>query len=410
MRTVRVKSVNRKTYDNPIPVYDLTVDEYHNFPINKSKIISHNCACYHHGDVSMSGAIVALAAPHANNEPILAGEGTFGSRLVPSAASPRYTDTGLSKSFDKFFPDSEICPVNPDSEHPEPVHYLPIIPWVLVNGVKGIATGFACSILPRSTEDIAALCQDYLAGKALPKHSKPTFPMFNGEVALDKESWVVSGTIIRNSSTSLTITEVPVGYDREKYIAVLDKLEDAGTILSYKDECAKKGFQFSVKLPRTSKNLTNEQIISKLKLVKRYSDNITTINQHGELVIHDTVAGLIKDFCDYRLGRYDDRYTYRIGRDNTKRTELEERVRFCKLVLDGTITLKNKTKVDVMRQLTKLKFLKAHRNKFIELPIHALTKDAAKRLTDEIKKLDNDIKVWRNVDCRAQYIKELKEL
>jgi len=365
---------------------------------------------FHHGDLSMSETIVSLAAPHSNNIPILEGEGTFGSRLVPDAASPRYTEVGLSKQFDKFFPDTEICPENPDPEYPEPLNYLPIIPWVLLNGVKGIATGFACTILPRSVDTLVQLCTDYMSLKPLKSHVEPSFPFFNGTVAAEEKSWLVSGTVARTAPTKVTITELPIGYDREKYIVVLHKLEDAGTILSFKDECSKKGFQFAVTLPRSSKNFTDEDLIKKLKLTKRYTDNLTVINQHGELKIYDTVADLVKDFCDYRLSKYADRYAYWIARDTKKRDELSERVRFCNLVLNGAIVFKNNTKKEVLASMSKQKFSPEHRTKFIDLPIHSITKDAIARLQKEILELEKAITTWKNIDIRKQYLKELQAL
>ncbi|MBT6072286.1 MAG: DNA topoisomerase, partial [Euryarchaeota archaeon] len=96
-------------------------------------------ANYHHGDASLNEAITKMVQSHSNNISLLQGEGSFGSRLVPDAAAPRYTYVKMSDNFDKFFADTMVADRAIDPEDPEPAFYLPIIPWVLVNGVKGIA-------------------------------------------------------------------------------------------------------------------------------------------------------------------------------------------------------------------------------------------------------------------------------
>ena len=226
-------------------------------------------ANYHHGDASLNDAITKMVQPYANNVPLLDGEGSFGSRLVPEAAAPRYTYVKMSKNFDAYFSDTVVADKSLDPEDPEPAFYLPIIPWVLVNGIKGIAVGFATEIQPRDPKEIAELCVKHLNGKdILQDPLLPSYPDFFGEIYEENDNMYCEGAFIVQSQTKLIITEVPIGFNRESYVQVLDKLEDDGKIVSYVDRCDKSGFKFELTLKR-GKKLTNNQIVSMFKLKKK---------------------------------------------------------------------------------------------------------------------------------------------
>ena len=216
--------------------------------------ISH--ANYHHGPTSLESAIGLMTAEWANNVALLDGEGNFGSRLVNEPAAARYTMVKLSQNYSKYFADDDLLDryQTHDIEDPEPMYYLPLIPWALVNGIKGIAIGYACELQPRNPKDLKRLCVDYLSGKNI-DHRKilPYFSGFKGTVEETPDGYICTGVYEQKSQTKLHITELPVGIEREKYIKHLDKLEDAGEIVNYIDNCSKNSFDFMVTLRRNHK-------------------------------------------------------------------------------------------------------------------------------------------------------------
>jgi DNA topoisomerase-2 len=117
---------------------------------------------YHHGEVSLQGAIVNMAQDFvgSNNINLLVPEGNFGSRLnSKDAASPRYIFTRLSHITTHVFNtyDNPLYTyLNDDNIPIEPEYMLPIIPMVLVNGCEGIATGYSTSIPCYNPKDIIA--------------------------------------------------------------------------------------------------------------------------------------------------------------------------------------------------------------------------------------------------------------
>ena len=118
-------------------------------------------SCYHHGEASLNGAIVGMAQNFvgSNNINLLVPSGQFGTRLKggEDSASERYIFTLLNKITRTIFPqvDDHILTYLTDDGTPvEPIYYMPIIPMVLVNGSKGIGTGFSTDIMCYNPVDI----------------------------------------------------------------------------------------------------------------------------------------------------------------------------------------------------------------------------------------------------------------
>lgn len=366
---------------------------------------------YHHGDAAMADTIIGMTAPYSNNVPLFVGEGSFGSRLVPVAASPRYTSVKVNKDALRYFVDNEICPTDPDPENPEPKFYLPLIPMVLVNGTKGIATGFATTILHRSPEDVTKACIDYIENGVVCDDILPSFPQFNGNIIRESNGkYIVSGSIVRKSKTKIIVNEIPYGLSRTQYVDILQKLEDDGKILRFDDNCSKSGLNFEVILPREKASLSDEEILSLLKLKKKVAENYTLIDENCNLKVFDGVGDIIAHFCDFRVNVYKQRYAYYIERDTAKLEQLTSRLKFIEIVVNGEVSLKNKTRSQLFDMLSKKGFSKDNIEDFLRMPFSKFTKDEIDALKQSIEGLKENIERWKTIDPRQQYIEELKEL
>ncbi len=364
-------------------------------------------ANYHHGDASLNDAITKMVQLHSNNIPLLEGEGSFGSRLVPDAAAPRYTYVKMSQNFEKYFADTMVADKSIDPEDPEPAFYLPIIPWVLVNGVKGIAVGFATDIQPRNPKEIAKLCQAYLKGKNIDKETLlPYYPEFEGKIYEELDSVYCEGNFTLTGQTKLEITEVPVGFTRESYVQVLNKLEETGKIVSYTDKCDKTGFKFDVTLKR-GKKMKDYQIVRLFKLKKKINENITVIDHEGKLKVYDSPIDIIKEFCDYRLGKYEERYEYLIEEGLSALDIIKAKVKFIELIIQGTLDFKNKNRKTIKKELTTT-FKSDIIEILIKMPIYSLCQDEMSKYINEGTALYKQIENWRIIDTTKEFIKELK--
>jgi len=364
-------------------------------------VISH--ANFHHGPASLEDAINGLVATHNNNISLLEGEGSFGSRLVPQAAAARYTFTGMSPNFDKWFTDIDVAPSQLDPEDPEPLYYLPLIPWVLVNGVQGISVGFATKILPYNPKDLLKLVKDKLAGKDISKRKLlPHFPDFKGTVTRIGSEITVTGKYEVISSTKVRITEVPPVFTREKYIEHLEKLSSRGKITSYEDQCDEHGFQFEVRMRK------DPNVIPTFALKKVVHENITVIGADGKLKIYNNPINLIEDFVETRLRFVEDRLKFNIDRDESALDIVNEKIRFITEVIDGKIVFKGKNKTEMVNILDKMCYNNI--DALLKLNMYSLTADNIEILNNRKDELTAALKHWNSTTTSTEYAEDLNKL
>jgi len=367
---------------------------------------------YNHGEASAAGAGQLMAATWNNNVCLVEGRGSFGTRLVQEPGAARYVYTRVHNNFEKYVKDMDLSPVHDDPEHEPPSYYLPVIPLVLANGTKGIATGFATNILPRSPNDLSRAVREYLLNGNIANRLPVSFPEFGGSVTYDIENkrFIVNGTFVRNSKTVLTITEVPYGYDRESYVKVLNRLEDDNDIVSYEDKCDKQGFKFEIKLKLASANAwTDERIIRKFKLTKPLSENLTVIDENGRLREYEDERDLIKDFCEFRIGVLQKRIELRLVEAAEEIRWLKIKMQFIQAVLDDKIKFKNQKKKAVGVQiLANTEATDADVDRLLRINIMSLTDEMVKELAKEIAKAEKDVRYWTNTTPKKQFILDLE--
>ena len=144
-------------------------------------------AAYHHGEASLQSTIVGMAQDFVgsgNNVRLLEPVGQFGTRLDggKSSASPRYIHTHLTRLARLVFPAADDAILEwqeDDGLRVEPVHYLPVLPLVLVNGAVGIGTGYSTNVPCHDPRDVAAAVR--LALRALPQAPAVRRPPRGGE-------------------------------------------------------------------------------------------------------------------------------------------------------------------------------------------------------------------------------------
>ncbi|MBT5355783.1 MAG: DNA topoisomerase [Candidatus Marinimicrobia bacterium] len=364
-------------------------------------VISH--ANFHHGPASLEDAINGLVAPFNNNISLLEGEGSFGSRLVPAAAAARYTFTKLSNNFDKWFADFDVMPPMKDPEDPEPRFYLPLIPWVLVNGVQGISVGFATKIMPYDPKVLLKLVKARLKGKNIRGMKLiPQFPDFNGTVERIGSEIMVTGSYKVISPTKISITEVPPVFTREKYIEHLEKLASKGKISSYDDQCDENGFQFEVRMRK------DPNIIPTFALKKVLHENITVIGENGKLKIYDNPYELIEDFVDARIKYVEQRLKFNINRDQTSLDLVIEKIRFITEVISGKINFKGKNKGEMVNTLTDMCYNNI--DMLLKMNMYSLTKDNIDILKGMETTLIKELKHWNCTTAEIEYTEDLNKL
>lgn len=366
---------------------------------------------YHHGDAAAQDAALKMGSDWNNNLPVLLGDGNFGDRLVNAPAAPRYVFAQVNPKFFDIFTDLDLCPVHENPEHIPPKYYLPTIPMVLVNGVSGIATGYATDIPPYSVESITKLCKAYMAGKDI--DAMPIFPKFygfKGRVENNtKSGFDIIGTVELKGKTTAIISEVPFGYDREGYIKVLDDLEEEGKILRYDEDCGEHGFLFRVDLKRGADTMTNDELVKLFKLRKSIPQNITVLDQDRKLRKYNTPQELVKDFCDFRLTFYSDRIAKQIRESEQNLKVAIAKIKFINMVLNNLIVFKGKSRAELTKELTQT-FDKDIVPSLLGMDFGSLTQDEIRYQMANAKKLDAARMYWKNATPKGEFVKDLEQI
>jgi len=210
MKTIKIKSIKKNILQSPVKMYDITVEEYHNFLIGSDKIISHNS--------SLIKCINKLARPFGCSEQILIGDGFFGTPVNHEASAARYTSIKINPVINEMVRKNNFLHKKNDEGGWNPLWID--LPIGLSNTVIGIAVGYKTTILPRNLKDV----EKYFNGKI--KEVKPYFIGFSGKITRYKgmdKSWLIEGVVNRNDrDKNIKVTELP---PMMRYGGFLKKLE-----------------------------------------------------------------------------------------------------------------------------------------------------------------------------------------
>lgn len=371
-------------------------------------------AGYHHGEESASSAGKLMANTWNNNIPVLEGDGNFGSRLVQKAAASRYVFCRVHDNFWDIYKDTEMAPAHEDPEHLPPKFYLPVIPMVLANGVKGIATGYATDIFPHSKASLIECTELAIKGK-LNKEPELLFPEFKGTIRPNGQGGIfLEGKYHIVGKTKLIITELPIKYDREKYVEILDKLEDQGKIVGYKDQCGEHGFQFEVTLKRNEiifgeeSEERHELIMKTFNLRQSMTQNITVLDEHGKLREYDKASDLINDFVKIRIQYIEKRIDFQAQKAEYNAALATAKVEFIEKILDGTIVIQGKKRADALADIKTHEGLKHFAEELIGMSIYRITSDELEKLRKEASEQTKLHQYWLKTTPQKEYMKDLK--
>ena len=399
-------------------------------------------SCYHHGEASLNGAIIGLAQNYvgSNNINLFMPCGQFGTRLMGAgrdAASERYIYTYLNPITRKLFPelDDNILKYNEDDGViVEPIYYAPIIPMVLVNGAKGIGTGFSTDIMCYNPIQII----DYLVGKLNNTNMKtlviqPYYQGFKGTIYPCDEQcnkYVIKGCYEILGNDKIRVTELPIGTWTQDYKEFLEQrlISNTGTsnkeelIKDFKDNSTDLNVEFEITFyPGQMSKLLLEKhdynIEGIEKYLKLYSIQSTTnmhlFNEKEQLRKYQTVYEIIDAYYAIRYDYYAQRKDYIILKLNAELKTLSAKARFIQYNLDTTIDLRKKSKDEIFTILTNFKFDLGENGDFnylIKMPMDSVSKENVEKLMKEHEQKKAELETIKAQTLEEMWLKELEEL
>jgi DNA topoisomerase-2 len=367
---------------------------------------------YHHGAASLEGVIVGLAQnfPASNNVNWFTPDGQFGNILNHTASSGRYISVEISPNFRKWFSKEDDLILEheeEDGEQIEPRYFIPKVPTILFNGTSGIGTGYACTILNYNPADVTRNVLQVLNGK---KQTKlvPWYAGYNGKIVKEENQTIFYGNFERINSVTLKITQLPIGYDLEKYKGILSKLIEKEVIKDYDDNSTEEGWDITIHCRRDLTSQDDSTIIEKLNLISRESENITVWDESGKIKTFDGPEDLIEYFVKIRLGFYEKRRNTLIDGTTSKIDWGSERLRFIKFYLSNSKKFRDTSKADLIVLLKENEF--ENYDQLLQMPIWNLTHDKIKELENEINELLKRLNTLKEDTAQEMFIRELKAL
>jgi len=435
-------------------------------------------AAYHHGEASLQDAIVKMAQDFvgSNNINLLFPGGQFGTRAAggDDSASARYIHTRLTAIARAIFhPDDELILnfLNDDGQPVEPDFYLPVIPMILVNGVRGVGTGWSTYVPNYNPLEIIAHLRWMLydgtppelhpqfhqkfVGDGKPPDLHPWYRGFQGKIEkIDgKKSYNCRGRLekITNNGIQLKITELPIEVWTNDYKDFLDAELKAGNIRDFSAHHTDDDVSFTISL--------DEEQLKKLEatkdgglekafgLIKKISiSNMVLFNEKGLAHKYESATEILQAFFRFRLTKYEARKEAVLKKLNGELLRLSNRARFILAVIHDEIKIRNVPKQDVLLQLEKagydlmpnekkkkketeqeeedndkeeetlskkqkhMKELSKGYDYLLSMPMYSLTKEKVDELKKQQEKKSHEIKTLTDTTVKQLWLTDLDDL
>ena len=369
---------------------------------------------YHHGEISLNETIVGMAQDYvgSNNIPWFVPQGQFGTRIQggKDSASTRYITTYLQPTSFQLLPsdDFDCLKYKDDDGFPvEPEWYAPILPMLLINGCRGIATGYSTYIPQFNPHDIKNMIVEWLeTGKGLDKELSPYYNGFKGTITKNRDEYIVKG-LYKLEKDTLVISELPVetwtGDFREK----LEELLVEGKIKDFTDVSTDTIINIKIKLIDGfdyDKHLT-----SKIKLT-----NMHAFNSKGVIHKYDTPNDILREYVDVRYDLYEKRRANLLNKYKSRLPFHENIVRFINQQCETKPRpdLRKKTPEECERLFVDERFVRINDSfdYLLNLPISSITLKNAQRHMDDLKSLVERIRELENTTPKQLWLNDLKAL
>jgi DNA gyrase subunit A len=249
-------------------------------PYKKSaRVVGDVIGKYHpHGDSAVYDALVRMAQSFSMRDPLVDGQGNFGSIDGDAAAAMRYTEVRMARLAGEFLADIDKETIdfrpNYDNSLQEPVVLPTKVPNLLLNGSSGIAVGMATNIPPHNLGELvdgllmlldepettipqlmtAITAPDFPTGAFLygGQGLRDAYETGRGTVRIRGKMGVEDG---KKGKQSIVITEIPFALNKstlvEKIAALVNERRIEG-VSDLRDESDRKGIRIVLELKRGS--------------------------------------------------------------------------------------------------------------------------------------------------------------
>ena len=392
---------------------------------------------YHHGEASLNGAIVNMAQNYvgSNNINLLMPNGQFGTRLLggKDSASERYIFTQLNKITRGIYPESDdkiLKYLDDDGSPVEPIFYAPIIPMVLVNGSKGIGTGFSTDIMCYNPNELIKYLKNKLCGKANTEQLMPYYDGFKGKISkIDENRFLIKGVYEKTNTNTIRITELPVGVWTDDYKKFLEGLVDnkrgkkSGHVKDFVEICTDKIVDISVtfhggRLAELENQEADYGCNALEKYLKLYTTNTRTnmnlFDETESLKLYKTAEDIIEHYYGVRYNLYIQRKEFLIKMIKRELVLLSNKAKYILEILDGSIDLRRMKKAAIVDMIKEKGYDSLDNDEeykyLIKMPMDSVSEENVERILKDKKDKEHELTELEKTSIEQMWISELDNL
>ena len=397
-------------------------------------------SAYHHGEMSLNKAIVNMAQEFvgSNNINLLLPNGQFGTRLQggKDSASERYIFTQLNDVVKNLYIQQDASVLNyldDDGTPVEPEFYVPIIPMILVNGSKGIGTGFSTEVLNYNPIDIISYIKNKIQKIDDMPDLNPYYSGFKGQVVkIEEQKFMFVGCYEKVKKDVIRVTELPVGYwtqDFKDHIEyMMENTDKKGKkkqpiIKDYNDMSTDTVVDFTItfvngKLEQLeNKSIPNgrNQLEKQLNLfTTKSTSNIHLFDEKHRMCKFDNVENIIDYYMPIRYKYYELRKEFMIKALKREVMILHNKARFIEEQCEDKLDLRRKKKEQVNSLLESREYDMIDDDKdfkyLVSMPMSSLIEENIDKLRSERDEKKKQLKILKNTTIETMWISELDEL
>jgi len=391
---------------------------------------------YHHGEASLNAAIVGMAQDYvgSNNINLLMPNGQYGSRLQggKDSASERYIFTQLNSITRYIYrkEDDAVLDYLEDDGFPvEPLFYVPIVPMILVNGGKGIGTGFSTDVLCYSVDKLV----DYLQCKLKCENTDnivftPYYRGFHGTCQeSDTKKYIIKGVYHKINDKKVRVTELPIGYWTDDFKLHIENLMEAdknkknkSIVKDYNDMSTDTTVDIEITLndpiDETIEGTNHYNNFEKtMKLYNSLStNNMHLFNDDEKLLKFDKEKDIIEAYYPVRLKYYQKRKDYMINSLQKELLLLSNKTRYIQSTLSDEIDLRKKSKETILSMLNDHKYdIMDGDNDYkylLKMPMDSVSEENVNRLLKDKGSKEAELTLIQSTSIEHMWLNELEEL
>lgn len=417
--------------------------------VKEGHVISYIMTRYHpHAAQAIKGVADGWAQRFNSRVPLVKATGQPGLFTGDTAPAERYLKIGMNRACYELVRDTQqhgcTWTYNEDGDEIMPL-FLPVrFPVGIINGVQGIATGFACNIPPHNPDEVMQACIAYLQGK-LDKPEKilkyikgPDFPTGASIVGTDGiKEYLLNGSgkflvygkynVVEkpHGRTEIVFTELPYNVSVEQVMSDIAQKKNNGLFAEISEmknlsDRKRQTDKSEVRLTLYIKAGANipkliDSLYKNTRCMASFSVNTTLIDNYVPRQ-NVPVFDMIKGFCTMRQDVVHLRYGYRLKQIDRDLYTLDGLMKILVDIDKAIYIIRHADNSDIAcQQLQKtFKVEEKQANQILAMPLRQLTKADVIEAKTKKKSLDAEAKNIRTTLSdeklvNEEIIKELKE-